>query len=163
MFKKESIDLIYRLICLVTFLFAILFVNSIVTLTLLLLLFLLLTKKESDFTFLAFAFLSFIFFVVASMTDNYLLFKLIIIVGYAYYFLVIPNLVLIINNFVEKMVGSKKKVIDEEEVDEEISETELIRFKKLREKKVNTKGFDLNSTIYLTVHLGLLFISILVG
>lgn len=164
MFKKESIDLIYRLICLITFLFVILFVNSIITLTLLLLLFLLLTKKENDFTFLCFSFLSFIFFVIAFMTDNYFLFKLMIIIGYTYYFLVIPSLGSIIQNSVDKIVGNTKKIVQEEiENEGEVSETELIRFKNLGKKQVNKKGFDLNSTIYLTVHLGLLFISILVG
>ena len=157
MFDKKKIDLIYRIVCLITFCIVTMLVKSIITLSLLLLFFYLMVYKEKDFAFLAVCLITFIAFAIAIATNNYFLLRLMIMVGYAYYFLYIPSISTLVSKAVDK-VYDKKVQTDDDDTDEEI-----IRFKKKAKKRVNKNDFNLPGTLYLTFHLGVLFLLILVG
>ena len=157
MFDKKKIDLIYRIVCLITFCIVTMLVKSIITLSLLLLFFYLMVYKEKDFAFLAVCLITFIAFAIAIAANNYFLLRLMIMVGYAYYFLYIPSISTLVSKAVDK-VYDKKVQTDDDDTDEEI-----IRFKKKAKKRVNKNDFNLPGTLYLTFHLGVLFLLILVG
>lgn len=168
MFKKDDIDLIYRLICLVTFCFVILFSNNILTLILLSFFFFLNVKNENNFLYCLLFFLTF-FFVAFEYFGNssYFFSKMVVIVSYCYYFLIIPSFNKKIQNKMDGYLNKKyhlSKESKEEDTQDEKSEDEqsYIRFTKSRKSLLDSKS-DLPTTIYVTYHLMVLFFMILLG
>lgn len=166
MYKKEKIDFTYRLVCLITFCFVILFSNNILTLAFLSLFFFLSTKNDNNLLYTIFFFITFVFLVFGYLSSsNYILSKAIIIVSYLYYFLIIPSFSSKIKRNVDNYLD-KKFHIDEHtnEIKNENfnDDYNYIRFAKNRKKKV-TKKSDLPTTIYVTYHLVILFLTIVLG
>lgn len=156
MFEKEKIDLIYRVICLLTFMFVTLLVKNIITLAILILFFYFSIKKENDLVYFFLSILTFLSFAVGYVADNYTLLKLMLMIDYIYYFLSIPS----VNALINSMLSRKKE--ESADLKGEISEEELFRFKNIKNKK-KKRELNLSGTIYLTFHLGILFLSIVVG
>ena len=162
MFEKKNIDLIYRLICLIVFLVVILFDRSMITLCILALFFVLVTKNDNSFSFLFLYLLTFMMFCISYMSGDYSLLKLAIIVDYFYYFLNIPGVKMIVNKLINKLMNSNLKIEKNEEQDE--SDNDYLRFKKnLKLDKMIIKRVDFGTTLYVTIHFVVLFISIVVG
>ena len=175
MFKKDKIDFVYRLVCLITFCFVILFSNNILTLALLSFFFFLSTKNENNILYTFFFLFSFIFFAFGYLGENnYFISKIFIIAGYLYYFLIIPS----ITNKIKKNVDiylDKKFHIEEKNADKSSNENfdkivdeknnnehNYIRFANNHKKKVIKKD-DLPTTIYVTYHLTILLLTIVLG
>ena len=156
MFEKEKIDLIYRVICLLTFMFVTLLVKNIITLAILILFFYFSIKKENDLVYFFLSILTFLSFAVGYVADNYTLLKLMLMIDYIYYFLSIPS----VNALINSMLSRKKE--ESADLKSEMSEEELFRFKNIKNKK-KKRELNLSGTIYLTFHLGILFLSIVVG
>lgn len=156
MFEKEKIDLIYRVICLLTFMFVTLLVKNIITLAILILFFYFSIKKENDLVYFFLSILTFLSFAVGYVADNYTLLKLMLMIDYIYYFLSIPS----VNALINSMLSRKKE--ESADLKGEIIEEELFRFKNIKNKK-KKRELNLSGTIYLTFHLGILFLSIVVG
>ncbi len=159
MFKKDQIDLIYRVICLVAFIMVILFDNSLITLIGLEFVFFLLTYKEEKAFYVALYLFSFIFSCLGYVAANYGLIKFILIIDYIVYYLNIPSLNILVKKTIDYYANNKKER-DIKEESEEISENEYYRFKTNNNLK---RHLSLQETFYITIHLILLFISILVG
>lgn len=165
MFKKKEIDFIYRLICLLTFITVIVYVKSIVTLSILALFFVFLTRDDVRILALILYFVTAITFMACFSSIDFTLFRIALVFDTIYYFLIIPP----IDEVVDKILGIEKK-IDKEKLEEKTEEVQsklntdnyYIRFsnkKKIAKKKKNA---DI-CTIYITAHLLLLFIAIMVG
>ncbi len=163
MFEKKNIDLIYRIICLIVFFIVILFDRSLITLFVLALFFLLVTKNDNSFSFLFLYIFTFIMFCISYISNGYFLFKLSIIIDYCYYFLNIPSVKMIVDKIVNKIINNNVSFRSDEEEQNE-SDNDYLRFKKsckLNKKIINKADFG--TTLYVTVHFVILFISIMVG
>ena len=166
MFKKEKIDFIYRLVCLIAFGFVILFSNNILTLVILGFFFFFNTNNDNNFLYNIFSFLTFVFLAFDYLgNSNYILSKLVIIVSYLYYFLIIPSFSSKVKRNVDNYLNKKFHIdeqIDETKDDDVVDDYDYIRFSKNRKKKVIKKS-DLPTTIYVTYHLVILFLTIVLG
>lgn len=172
MFKKNCVDLIYRVICLCTFVVVIIFSKSLITLAALTIFFFFITKSDNDFLFIFFYLLSMLFFAIVYFTEDFLTLKLISIIEFSYYFLNIPRVDKLLddklNIYLDRRLGIQDDAKGEAKVEAKtkVNESELdyIRFKpSRREQKVVSKKSDLIPTLYLTVHLIALFVSIAIG
>ncbi len=148
MFQNSVINIVFRVICLLTFAMVIYFTNSFITLGLLTIVFYLFTRNDNFLFMLWLHIVTIITFLFCYFTNNFILLKTVLLCGLAIYFLVDPygNKYTIINK-------PKKVTLNKY----------LIRFKKfdLDRKDVINKNY-LNA-IYITVHLFILFITIMVG
>lgn len=145
MYEKNNVKFIYRIICLVTFIVALLSLNNYVTSIMLLIIFFIIIHRFSNYFFSFLAIISFVLFIISFILNNYSLLNFLVIIDYSYYFLSISN--------------SYEMDIDDEEID--LTDDELIRFRE--ERKDVRKGLDIVNTKYLTFHLGILFLTIVVG
>ena len=162
MFQKRKIDLLYRLICLLTFTIVIIFIRSFITLALLVLIFYVFTKNDGRFLSVFLYIVTFLAFVVSYYANNFDLLKFVVILDFIYYFLDIPTL----EEMIDDMYTPKEK---NEEVKEKPVKSSLInndsyyvRFSGVPKKKKSKKG-NFAITVYLTLHLVLLFVAIMVG
>lgn len=139
MFPKNRINLIYRLLCLICFIVVILIVNSIKSLLVLFVFYCFFALSERSFKNIELIILTLIILGISYLFGNYSIFKIMLILDYSFYFLDTSYYV---------------------EEDETITKEEYIRFKKINKRKV---GISNTIAVYLTVHLVVLFIGILVG
>lgn len=138
MFKKENINIIYRILCLVCYTVVIFLVNSINTLIALTLFYILLGLLDNNFRSIEFIVITLFLLGIGYLFNYYLLFRIMLVIDYFIYFL----------NYIP--VKNIKK----------LSKKEYIRFSKLNKNK---KGSSNTIAIYLTIHLIVLFIAIMVG
>ncbi len=137
MFPKNKVNLIYRLLCLISYLIVIAFVNSLVTTIILLVFFTILGICEKSFRDIEFIIISLAIWGLCYLFNNYILLKIILIIDYSFYFL------------------DTSYYRQEDEV---VDTKNYLRFKKNKKK-----GSNNITAVYLTVHLGLLFVAIVVG
>ena len=137
MFPKNKVNLIYRLLCLISYLIVIAFVNSLVTTIILLVFFTILGICEKSFRDIEFIIISLAICGLCYLFNNYILLKIILIIDYSFYFL------------------DTSYYRQEDEV---VDTKNYLRFKKNKKK-----GSNNITAVYLTVHLGLLFFAIVVG
>lgn len=165
MFNKENINLIYRVICLFIYSFVVIFSNSNITLITLAILFFIFTRNVNNFFYVFLYLLSFVFFLVGYASNSYGLFKFFLIIEYMYYFLDIPGMQIFVNKAVDKIIVEKKENIEKGEVDKEqdIDEYNYLRFESFRKKSTKKYKADMKTTLYITVHFVILFLSIIVG
>ncbi len=142
MFPKNKINLIVRLLCLISYIVVIIIVNSTYTLMVLGVAYILFALAEKNFRDIELIVLSIVIFAICHLINNYLLFKIMLVIDYIIYYL------------------DSRYYIDEE-VNEELSERDYIRFKNVKKKK--EKGSNNLIALYLTVHLVILFLAIMVG
>ena len=138
MFNKKDINIIYRILCLICYAVVILFVNSLTTLIALTIVYCFLGLYDNNFRNIEFIIITLFLLGIGYLFNYYLLFKIMLIIDYFIYFL----------NYIP--VKSIKK----------LSKKEYIRFTK---SKKNKKGSSNAIAVYLTVHLIVLFIAIMVG
>ena len=148
MYQKNEVDLVYRFICTITFLVTIFFLNNYITTIVLLIFFFLCIHHFGNYFFSFLAILSFIFLIICYIIKNYSLLNILVIIDYSCYFLSDSK-----NEYEEE--------IDDDDENIKLTEDELIRFKK--EGMIAKDYFNIKNTSYLTIHLGLLFLAILVG
>ena len=168
MFKKKEIDLIYRIICLFVFIIVVTYVRSIITLSILALFFVFLTRDDVRILAIILYFVTAISFMACFNSVDYTLFRIALIMDTAYYFLIIPTL-----DDVVKMVLGLKDEPNEEKIEDKVEKVQnklntdsyYIRFSndKKIEKINKKKKSEAISAIYVTAHLLLLFIAIVVG
>jgi hypothetical protein len=140
MFPKNKISFIYRLLCLVCYIGVILVLEDTTSLIALFIFYSILALSEKSFRNIEFIIVSIIFLLICYLLNNYWLFKIMLIIEYCFYFL-----------------DTSYYVVDEEI---SVDEKDYIRFKNNKKKK---KGSNNLLTVYLTVHLVLLFVAIVVG
>ena len=140
MFPKNKINIIYRLLCLISFIVVILLVNSVKSLIILFVAFSFFALCERNFKNIELIVVTLVTLGLSYLLGGYLLFRILLIIDYAIYFL-------------------DMEYYEEDDEDDDISEEEYMRFEKKKEGKVTN---NINA-IYLTVHLVILFIAILVG
>ena len=138
MFPKNKICLLYRLLCLVCYIGVILLVDSITSLIVLFIFYSILAISEKSFRNIEFIIISMIILLICYLLNNYWLFKIMLIFEYCFYFL-----------------DTSYYVIDEVI---SVDEKDYIRFKNNKKKGSNNL-----LAVYLTVHLVLLFVAIVVG
>ena len=139
MFPKSKINLIYRLLCLICFLIVIIVINSIKSLLIIFIIYSVFALCEKSFRNIELIVISLVILGLCYLFGNYWLFKIMMLIDYSFYFL--------------------DTGYYEEEI-EPINKNDYLRFKIIHKKK---KGLNNITAVYLTVHLGLLFIAILVG
>ena len=138
MFPKNKISIIYRLLCLLCYIGVILVVDSVVTLIVLFIAYILFALSEKSFRNIEFIVVSIILLLICYLLNNYWLFKIMLIFEYCFYFLDTSYYV------IEEVATSEKN---------------YIRFKNNKKKK---KGSNNLVALYLTVHLVILFVAIVV-
>lgn len=137
MFPKNRISIIYRLLCLVCYIGVILVVNNVTTLIVLFIAYSLFGLSERSFRNIEFIIVTLIILGLCYLLKNYWLFKIMLIINYCFYYL-----------------DTSYYSIE----DEVVSEKEYIRFKKNKKKGSNNMV-----ALYLTVHLTVLFVALVVG
>lgn len=138
MFNKKNVSIIYRVLCLICYVIVILLVDSVTTLMALTLVYCFLGLYDNDFRNIELIVITLFLLGIGYLFNYYLIFKIMLIIDYVIYFL----------NYIP--VKSIKK----------LSKKEYIRFSKLNKSE---KGYSNTIAVYLTVHLIVLFITILVG
>ena len=146
MLQNNRIHILCRIICLITFVLVILHVNSFITLSLLTIAFYLFTRNDINKVLSIWHIITIIVFIVSYLTSSYWILKIVLIIDLGYYFL---------NNTIFDNDVIKKTNI--------VFDKYFIRFKNINKKGRNEIDSNLLYTIYLTVHLFILFISIMVG
>ncbi len=140
MFPKNKINLLYRLLCLVCYIGVIIAVNSTTTLIVLIVVYGLFALSERSFRNIELIILTLFILWISYLLGNYLFLKITLIIDYIIYFL-----------------DTSYYEIDEEL---KVSEKDYIRFKNNKKKK---KGSNDILAVYITVHLVILFVAIVVG
>ena len=141
MFPKNKINIVFRLLCLISYITVILTVNSISTLMIITVAFCFFALGEKSFRNIVLIIMTIIILWLSYLLNSYLLFRIMLLIDYSCYFLDTSYY------FVEN-----EKVV--------LSENDYIRFNNKKKKK---KGSSNIAAIYLTVHLVILFLAIMVG
>ena len=145
MFQNSKVNLILRIVCLITYSLVIILNHSFITLSLLTIFFYLFTRNEKDPLVFWWYIITILTYLFSYFTDNFYILKIVLITGLAYYFIVVPNKE---DNIVEKRILTIDKY--------------FIRFKNNKKRK-DVIDMNLVNAIYVTVHLFILFITIMVG
>ena len=153
MFNKE-ISLFYRFICLVLYLLVIIFIGHVNTLLILLIFFIVATRKFDNYLYILLYLLSLIAIVLHFTINIDLLLIIVLILCYIVYFFNTTNLNQIINIKKEKNKGRK----DETDFNE-YNYTHFKEDEKTLKREKNSDGL----VYYMTFHLVILFLSVLVG
>lgn len=143
MFQNSRVNIILRIVCLITFALVIIFNNSMLSLALITLFGYAFTRNDQYVLLFWWRIITLVIFLISYFTGYLLLLKIVLIIGLAYYFLMVPY----------------KEVEKEEET---IVDKYFLRFKKEKERK-DAIDMNLVNAIYVTVHLFILFVTIMVG
>lgn len=145
MFPKSKIDLFYRVLCMLAYLGVIVFIDSFLTLLIITIAFYIFTIGEKKVENIYLYVITFVLFVISLTIKNYLLLRVIVFLDYIYYFISAPN------------------YDDDLLLEEEITKDQkYIRFKK--NKKIKRKeDNNMICTLFVTIHLLLLLLSVMVG
>ena len=146
MFQNNRVSLIYRIICLLVFIIVVIYTNSFITLAILSLVFYLVTRNRYGYIMVLEHTLTIIMFLIAYFTNSYFLLRLVLIFDLIYYFIFIVY---------------KKDQITSNIYDNYVSSKYLIRFANGKRKDIENN--NMLNTMYVTIHLVILFVSILVG
>ena len=135
MFPKNKVYMVYRFLCLVSYITVIILINSMKTLLILLAAYLVFSLLERNNKNIELFIVTLIILGICFLLNNYIAFKVALVIDYIFYFLDV--------SYHEEIVVSNK---------------EYIRFTKKKKKK----GSNNISAVYLTFHLVILFLAILV-
>ena len=142
MFPKNKINIIFRILCLISYSTVILVVNSTKTLIILGIVYCFFAFCEKNFRNIELIIASIIFLWLSYTLNNFIFFKIMLLIDYCIYFL-------------ESGYYVEEKTITAS------SEQDYIRFKSVKKKK--KKGTSNIVAVYLTAHLVVLFLAIMVG
>lgn len=140
MFPKNRINIIYRFLCFISYAAVILLINKSITLFILLLAYFFLALSEQSFRNIEFVVVTLIILLLCYFINNYLLFKVMLVIDYCFYFL-----------------DTTYYIVEKETV--KVSKNDYVRFVKVKKKK----GSNNITAVYLTVHLVLLLLAIVVA
>ena len=140
MFPRSKVNLLYRLLCLLAFLIVIIFINDYITLLILTIAFYVLTFLERDIRIIFLQIITIILFIFCLSMNSYLLLQIILIINYIYYFL-----------------GVNYGCISDEIIERNLR---YIRFENNNKRKEDN---NMLCTIFVTVHIMILLLSIMVG
>ena len=140
MFPKNKINILYRILCLICYVGVILVINNIRTLVVLYVAFIVFALNERSFRNIELIIITGLTLWISTLIDSNIFFKILLLIDYALYFL-----------------DASYYNIEEEAT---ISENDYIRFKNNKKKK---KGSNNILALYLTLHLVILFVAIMVG
>ncbi len=141
MFPKNKVNIIYRLLCLISYVVVLLMINSYMSQLILFIAFGVLAICERNFRNIELIVITVIILGICYLFNNYLLFRIMLSIDYAFYFL-------------DSTYSYEKEEI-------KINKNEYVRFKKNSNGK--KEGSNNITAVYLTVHLGILFLAIMVG
>ena len=141
MFPKNRINIFYRILCLICYILVLFFSNSNFTLLLLLFYYCIFALTEKSFRNIELIVITVLVLGICYLLNNYWPVRIMLIVDYVYYF-----------------IDTLYYVEEDEKL--EISKKEYVRFGNSKKKK---KGSNNITAIYVTVHLVLLFLAIMVG
>ena len=148
MFQNSVINVILRIVCLLTFVIVIFFTKSFITISLLTIVFYLFTRNDRFPLMLWWHIVTIVTFLFCYFTNNFILLKIVLIGGLAFYFIVNPY-------------GDSFSII--KKVKKVTLNKYFIRFKKIDIERKDVINRNLINAIYVTVHLFILFITIMVG
>ena len=140
MFPRSKVNLLYRLLCLLAFLLVIIFISDYITLLILTIAFYVLTFLERDIRIIFLQIITIILFIFCLSMNSYLLLQIILIINYIYYFL-----------------GVNYGCISDEIIERN---QRYIRFENNNKRKEDN---NMLCTIFVTVHIMILLLSIMVG
>lgn len=149
MFNKE-IDLLYRFICIILYSLVIVFTNGIITPFILLFLFFIGTRRFDNYIYIILYLLSIISVISYFYFHSGIFLRIVLVLSYIVYFFDTTNLAKLLN--INKKERKDKKTFNE---------YDYTHFN--NEKKAIENNSDLGLVYYMTFHLGILFISVLVG
>ena len=141
MFPKNKINIVYRILCLICYSLVILLINNNASLIVLLILYCILALLEKSFRNIELIIISIILLWVSYLLKNYVLFRIILLIDYSFYF-----------------IDASYYIAEERSI---VKENDYIRFKKVNKK--NKKGLNNMLAMYLTVHLVVLLLVIVIG
>ena len=139
MFPKNRINIVYRILCLVSFIVTIWVVNSYKTLLIILLAYIFFALSEKSFRNIELIIITLIIIFICYLFKTNFIFKIMLMIDYAFYFL-----------------DTSYYLIDKKE---KISKNDYLRFASKNKKK----GSSNIIALYLTAHLVILFLAIVVG
>ena len=142
MFPKNKINIIYRLLCLISYLIVIIIINNTRTIVILMTAFIFLGLCEMSFRNIELIVITLVLWWLSHLLNYTLLLKIILIIDYLFYYL-----------------DTKYYLVEKEE--KKMNEKDYIRFK--YNKKNKKKGSNNITALYLTVHMTILFLAIMVG
>ena len=176
---KNNIDFISKMVCLVTYIIVIIFLNSLLSFIILGLYFLFLVIKNKDLVLSGFMLLMIVALIISYFTNTNWLIKIALLFSYGYYFIYTPTIIkkdyLEDNNYQLKLKEKrlkdldKKGVIIDKNIINSINEkSSLDASRKVHNDylRFTKKKYSINNSFYMyyvTVHLFVLLISIMLG
>ena len=139
MFPKNKVNIIYRFLCLLSYLVVILLTNSNITLFILLFMYFFLGLSEKSFRNIEFIIITLVVLLVCYLLKNYWLFRIMLVIDYIFYFLD--------NSYYD------------EEKEVTVSKNDYVRFAKVKKKE----GSNNITAVFVTLHLVILLLAIVVG
>lgn len=146
MLQNKRINLFYRIICLIAFAIVVIKINNFIALSLLTIAFYLFTRNESNSLISLWHLITIVIFLISYFTNNYLILKIVLIIDLCYYFFSIPS---------DELISTKKKTI--------VVDKYFLRFSRCDNKRKDIISNNYLCTVYVTVHLLILFIIIMVS
>lgn len=146
MLQNKKISIVYRIICLIIFVIVTLKVNNFITLSLLTIALYLFTRNEDNSLVSLWHLITIIGFLISYFTGIYLILKIVLIIDLCYYFLSMPSSYVVIK---------EKETI--------IMDKYFWRFVNKKNERKDIISNNLLCTMYVTAHLLILFITIMVG
>ena len=147
MFQNSVISFILRIICLLTFVVVISLTNSFITISLLTIAFYLFTRNDNIPLIFWWRIVTIISFLISYFTNNLVFLKLVLGCGLTFYFVINPY-------------GDIINIVKKPKI---IFNKYFIRFKNTGIIRKDVINKNLLNAIYVTVHLFILFITIMVG
>ena len=143
MFPRGKVDLLYRILCMLAYVSVIVFINSNTTLFIVILAFFLFTIIERRFENYFLYGITILAFIISLTLDNYILLRIAVVIDYIYYFLSVETL--------------------DDEIMEVKRDQYYVRFDTKRKERIKKQDNNILCTLFVTVHLVLLLLAVLVG
>ena len=179
MFKNIYISLICRIICLLTFIIVIMFIDNIYTLAILTIFVFFMIGFNKGIFFIVLFILHIIGFMIGYFYNSYILFRLLLIISCSYYFInnyyynerIISNTD---NNDIYDKLYKKNKnkllniykegeLIDKIVKDKTDSDYELLKDKIIEKNNKKNNIITVQEILYVFTHFAFLFLSIIIG
>ena len=143
MFPRGKVDLLYRILCMLAYVSVIIFINSNTTLFIVILAFFLFTITERRFENYFLYGITALAFIISFTLGNYILLRIAVVIDYIYYFLSVETL--------------------DDEIMEVKRDQYYVRFDTKRKERIKKQDNNVLCTLFVTVHLVLLLLTVLVG
>ena len=172
MFNNYQIKFISKIICLLTFISVIIFINNLYTLGLIAI-FIFIFLKIINYRVVILIILNIIGFIIGYISNNLILLIVVLVITCCYYYLENDSLVSDDKNDIiyQKLYQKNQKKISKILKEGEVIDKEMIKEKTDNDYEIvknnfiysNHKSFSMNDLYYVLIHLSCLFISIIIG